>query len=117
MDSHVIAVIDDDPAVLDSLKFLLESAGYTVAAYSSASAFLDDRLARPACLIVDQHMPAMTGLDLVAHLRQAAAPIPALLITGAPSPAIAARASQLDIEMLEKPAGENDVLKFIDAHL
>ena len=41
--SQVVALVDDDLAVLDSLKFLLETAGYTVATYSSATAFLADR--------------------------------------------------------------------------
>lgn len=115
--SRVVAVVDDDLAVLDSLKFLLETAGYTVAGYSSATAFLEDRVTSPACLIVDQHMPAMTGLELVARLRQAAASVPVLLITGSPSAAIVARANQLGVEMLEKPPAEDDVLTFIDAHV
>lgn len=113
----IVAVVDDDLAVLDSLKFLLETAGYRVAAYSSATAFLDDRLSRPACLIVDQHMPAITGLELVARLREEDAAVPALLITGAPSAAIEARARQLGIKLLEKPPAEDDVLTFIDAHV
>ena len=114
---RVVAVIDDDAAVLDSLKFLLETAGYSVAAYDSATSFLDDRLSRPACLIVDQHMPMMTGLELIARLRQEAAEVPVLLITGAPTSAIAARANELGVEMLEKPPAEDDVLSFIDAHV
>jgi len=115
--SQVVAVIDDDAAVLDSLKFMLETAGYTVSAYSSATAYLDDRSPPPACLIVDHHMPVMTGLDLIARLKQEAAAVPALLITGAPSPAIIARAAQLGVKLLEKPPGENDILSFIDRHL
>jgi two-component system, LuxR family, response regulator FixJ len=115
--SRVVAVIDDDADVLDSLKFLLETAGYSVAAYASATAFLDDRFASPACVIVDQHMPVMTGLELIAHLRRAAAAVPALLITGAPTSAIAARANELGVAMLEKPPAEADVLSFIDAHV
>jgi FixJ family two-component response regulator len=116
LDHGVVAVVDDDLAVLDSLKFLLDSAGHTVAAYHSATEFLDQRPAHPACLIVDQHMPGMTGLDLVARLRDTAAALPTLLITAAPSPAIVARARQLGVEMLEKPADAADILKFIDAH-
>ncbi len=115
--SRVVALIDDDLAVLDSLRFLLETAGYTVAAYSSATEFLGDPSARPACLIVDHHMPMMTGLDLVARLRQEAAPVPVLLITGSPSPAIVARAKRLGAEMLEKPPAEAELLTFIDAHV
>jgi two-component system, LuxR family, response regulator FixJ len=115
--SGVVAVVDDDIAVLESLRFLLETAGYTVAAYHSATAFLDDRSSQPACLIVDQHMPLMTGLELVAHLQREEVGVPALLITGAPSGAIAARADQLGVAMLEKPPAESDVLAFIGAHV
>jgi two-component system response regulator FixJ len=114
---RVVAVVDDDLAVLDSLKFLLETAGYVVAAYSSAGAFLEDRMTSPACLIVDQHMPVMTGLELVAHLQKDADRVPALLITGATSAALTARANQLGVAILEKPPAENDVLTFIDAHI
>jgi two-component system response regulator FixJ len=115
--NDVVAVVDDDLAVLDSLKCLLESAGHTVAAYRSASAFLDQQASPPACLIVDQHMPEMTGLQLVARLRAEAAAVPALLITGAPSAAIVARAKQLGVRLLEKPPVADDVLTFIDAHV
>ena len=114
--SGVVAVVDDDLAVLDSLKFLLEAAGYTVAAYSSAIAFLADRTA-PACLIVDQHMPVMSGLELIALLRQEAADVPVLMITGSPSASIVARANKLGAAVLEKPPAEADLLTFIDAHV
>jgi FixJ family two-component response regulator len=114
----VIAIVDDDLAVLDSLKFLLEVMGYNVATYASAQAFLENRLSRPACMIVDQHMPRMTGLELAQKLHDEKAGIPLLLITGSPSPAIVARATLLGIEnVLEKPPDENDLLKFVDAHL
>jgi FixJ family two-component response regulator len=116
-DSRVVALIDDDLAVLASLKFLLELAGYRVAAYSSASAFLGDRGIGAACLIVDQHMPQMTGLELAARVRLEGSTIPLLLVTGSPSPAIAARAAELGVEaVLEKPPNERDLLRFIDAH-
>ena len=115
--SRVVALIDDDLAVLASLKFLLELAGYRVAAYSSASAFLDDHGTGAACLIVDHHMPHMTGLELAARVRAEGSAIPLLLVTGSPSPAIAARAAELGIEaVLEKPPNERDLLRFIDAH-
>jgi FixJ family two-component response regulator len=115
--SGVVAVVDDDRAVLDSLKFLLEAAGYTVAAYRSAAAFLADRARRPACLIVDQHMPDMSGLELISHLRQEAADVPVLMITGSPSATIVARANQLGAAVLEKPPAEADLLNFIDIHV
>lgn len=48
-----VAIVDDDQAVLDSLKFLLKAAGHTVATYLSAAAFLTDRVTRYAGLILD----------------------------------------------------------------
>jgi FixJ family two-component response regulator len=96
--------------------------GYKVAIHASAKVFLDDRAngstTGPACLIVDQHMPLMTGLELAEKLRDEGANIPILLITGSPSPAIVARAAQLGIvNVLEKPPEENDLLNFVDAYL
>jgi two-component system response regulator FixJ len=112
-----VAVVDDDLAVLDSLKFLLEVAGHRVRTYASAAAFLDDRAAQPACLILDQHMPQMTGLELAAQLRTAGLDIPVLLFSAQLSPAIMARAAHLGIEkVLGKPPAENELLSFVNAH-
>ena len=113
----VVAIVDDDPGVLNSLKFLLEAAGYAVAAHTSAAAFLQNRGMRPCCLILDQHMPTITGLGLAARLRAEGADIPILLITAQPSPTIVARAREVGIEMvLEKPLAEDDLLNFVNAH-
>ncbi len=112
-----VAIVDDDPAVLDSLKFLLEVSGHTVETYASGDDFLHNRRARPACLILDQHMPHMTGLELTARLRTAGEDLPVLLITGSPSPAIASRAAQLGVEaVLEKPLNEDTLLRFVATH-
>ncbi len=112
-----VAIIDDDPAVLDSLKLLLDVAGYAVGAYRSAAAFLEDRAARPACLILDQHMPGMTGLELATRLREEGVGIPVLLITAHMSPTIIERARKVGItKVLEKPPAEDDLLNFVDAH-
>jgi two-component system, LuxR family, response regulator FixJ len=114
--SDVVTVIDDDHGVRDSLRFLLEAAGHTVATFASAAAFLADRVLRPACLIVDQHMPHMTGLELAELLHGEGTNIPLLLMTGAPSPAILSRAAELGIEtVLVKPFNADDLLRFIKA--
>ena len=119
-DNHpgIVGIVDDDAAVLDSLKFLLEVIGYQVATYASANAFLGDGAMEHACLIIDQHMPGMTGLELAQKLRDDGAAIPILLITGSPSPAIVTRAAQLGIvNVLEKPPEEADLLNFVGAYL
>jgi two-component system response regulator FixJ len=116
--SGVVGIVDDDHAVLDSLKFLLEVVGHRVATYLSAEAFLNDQASAPACLIVDQHMPRLTGLDLAEKLRDDGSSIPILLITGSPSPAIVARAALLGIvRVLEKPPEEHDLLEFVNANI
>jgi len=118
----VVAIVDDDRAVLDSLRFLLEVIGYQVVTHASAEAFLNDRgashMSGPTCLILDQHMPRMTGLELARALRDDGDEIPILLITGSPSPAIAQRAAQLGIvDVLEKPPEEEDLLNFLKMYI
>lgn len=112
--SPKIAVVDDDQAVCDSLQFLLQVMGHSVETFQSANAFLTaDR--REVCgLILDQHMPQMTGLQLAEKLRADHVTLPILLITGSPSPDIAARAGVLGIRVLDKPPSEADLLGFIE---
>ena len=113
----LVAVVDDDPAVLDSLRLLLEVAGHRVAIYASATSFLDDCLAQPACLILDYHMPYMSGLELAERLCVQGVRVPVLLITSSPSAALLARATRLGIEkVLEKPPDEAELLNFVAAH-
>lgn len=112
-----VAIIDDDDAVRNSLRFLLEVVGYPVAAFASAAEFQRVDTANLACLILDHHMPEMTGLELADRLRADGVGIPILLITGSPSPAIVARAAELGIErVLEKPPSEEELLDFIRVH-
>jgi two-component system response regulator FixJ len=111
-----IAIIDDDSAVLESFKFLLEIEGFCVATYTSAMAFLQSGLTSPRCLILDHHMPKMTGLELVSRLRANGNGVPIMLITSSPSPTIIARAAELGIErVIEKPPAEEDLLRFVTA--
>jgi two-component system response regulator FixJ len=109
-----VVVVDDDEAVLESFRFMLELAGFQVATYTSATEFLAQHDRRPRCLILDQHMPRMTGLDLITKLCADRIDFPVLLITSAPSPAIVARAIEIGIQqVLEKPATEADLISFV----
>jgi hypothetical protein len=77
-----VAIVDDDEAVRDSLQHLL-------GAFASVAEFLKAELDKVLCLIVDYHMPDMTGLDLAAWLRAEANQMPIMLVTGAPSRSLA----------------------------
>jgi two-component system response regulator FixJ len=115
--SGAVAIIDDDLAVRDSLKFLLEVTDHKVIIYASAAEFLANRTAQLTCVIIDQHMPKMTGLELASRMRAEGIRIPVLLMTGALSPEIIARAAEIGIEkVLDKPPIEDDLLDFVDAY-
>jgi two-component system, LuxR family, response regulator FixJ len=100
-----VCVVDDDEAVRDSLRIMLESAGFFVLTYASGREFLaDEQGRRAACLIIDQHMTEMDGLTTVGALYQSGPKVPAILITGRLDAQIAARTLELGvIAVLEKP--------------
>jgi two-component system response regulator FixJ len=118
--SHrLIAVVDDDDAVRDSLQFLLEIAGYPVATYSSAAQFLREAATDDlACLLIDQHMPDQTGLQLIARLRADGVRLPVALITGSSSADLIRLARGLDVALvMEKPLDDDLLLDFIERAL
>ena len=100
-----VCIVDDDVWVCDSLSVLLETYGFAVLAYASATEFLnDDRRRAAKCLVIDQHMPELNGLDVVRTLQRDGVFVPAILITGRLDPGIAQRAGELGVRaILEKP--------------
>jgi FixJ family two-component response regulator len=78
-----VFVVDDDPAVRDSLRWLVESTGLKVETFRSAPEFLahfDPE--RPGCLVLDLRMPTMSGLELQAELAARHATLPLIMMTG-----------------------------------
>ena len=117
MSGGLVAIVDDNPSILDTLKFVLELHGYHVLAYSSAMSFLMRPAAQLACLIIDQTLPGMTGLELVAQLRREGDALPVLLTTGLPLAELVANALLLDIETFrQKPVELEDILEFVGKH-
>jgi FixJ family two-component response regulator len=102
--AHIILVLDDDPAVRNSLKFTLEVEGFLVREFSSASELLSHgSLPASSCLVVDYHMPEMNGLELVSRLRDRRVQIPAILIASQPNDNLRKRAAEAAIPIVEKP--------------
>ena len=80
--SKLIAIIDDDESICDSLRDLVESAGLEARCFGSAEKFLESRLHRQAaCLITDILMPKMSGLQLQARLKEEECDIPVIFVT------------------------------------
>jgi two-component system response regulator FixJ len=100
----VVGIVDDDPAVRNSLKFSLEIDGFAVEIYASANELLkEDDISHFRCLVIDQNMPGMSGLDLVAKLRERQLSVPVILITSHPPRALVARAHSFGVPIIEKP--------------
>jgi len=107
----VIIVVSDDLAVRTSLKFWLEIEGLTVRGYVSGADLLDaGDLARCDCYVVDQKMSAMSGLDLIAQLRDRHFTAPAVLIASHPSVLLREQAEKADVPIVEKPLLGNGLL-------
>jgi FixJ family two-component response regulator len=82
---HVIAVVDDDPRILESLASLLDSADHAVRLFQSATTLLESGcLAEIDCLITDIDMPFMDGFELLRVVRAAWPELPVIFITGHP---------------------------------
>ena len=107
-ESSLISIVDDDPSFRDSMRRLLRSHGYAVAAFPSAAEFLASaQLPCTACLVADVHMPDMTGAALYAHLVQAGQAMPTILVTAAPEDGLRERMLNMGVgAYLSKPLDE-----------
>ncbi len=99
----MIDIIEDDDAVRDSTRELLEVHGYEVREFPTAEAFLSHSGEDAACLLVDHHMPGMTGLDLLEHLHAQGKAMPAVLMTALDGRMMEQRAAKLGVKLLRKP--------------
>ena len=98
-------LVDDDRAVLDSLRFMLESCDLRVSCFTGGEAFLRDiDPARPACLILDCRMPGLSGPELQQRLKAAQSPIAILFLTGHGEVPLAVESlKQGAVDFLQKP--------------
>ena len=108
-----VYVVDDDQAVRDSLRWLIESVGLTVETFDSAQAFLARCEKGPlrGCLVADVRLPGVSGLDLQDRLRQQGLYIPTIVITGHGDVPVAVRAMKAGaLDFIEKPFSDQTLL-------
>jgi len=107
-----IAVVDDEASVRTAIGRLLRLADYVVLAFASGEEFLDSLSARrPACVVLDVHMPGLSGLDVVCRLRQQHCNLPVIFITASDDLTLNAKtAAAGGVRLLRKPFSNVDLL-------
>jgi two-component system response regulator FixJ len=118
-DKIAVHIVDDDPAMRDSLAFLLDVNGFQPHAYDSANALLSEaRMDTLTCVVSDIRMPGMNGIELVRKLRSKGATCPVILITGHGDVALAVEAMKAGAaDFIEKPFDDAALLGAIRSAL
>jgi RNA polymerase sigma factor (sigma-70 family) len=111
----VVYVIDDDPSVRSSLKFLLSTVGLKVESYDSADSYLGGKPPDvPSCLVLDVRLPGLSGLDFQRELAARNIHIPIVFVTGHGDIPMSVRAMKAGaVEFLTKPYRDQDLLDAI----
>jgi two-component system response regulator FixJ len=106
-----IFIVDDDADIRDSMRVLLEAAGYTVKDFASATGFLADDDHNGGCLIADVRMPEMGGMELQEEIVRRGIELPVIIITGHGDVPLAVQAMSAGaIDFIEKPFGGERIL-------
>jgi two-component system, LuxR family, response regulator FixJ len=114
----IIQLVDDDDAVRDSMRLLLESCGLKARGYASAGEFLEDGRTEGGCLLLDVHMPGMNGIELLERIRRSGSTLPVIVITGRGDPALKERAIKAGaLAFLEKPVDDSLLIAELDRAL
>ena len=111
----VVFVVDDDPSVRSSLKFLLSTVGLRVESFVSADTFLQKNPPdAPSCLVLDVRLPGLSGLDFQRELAARSIRIPIVFVTGHGDIPMSVRAMKAGaVEFLTKPFRDQDLLDAI----
>lgn len=116
MSAGVLALVDDDAALLHAMTFAFETQGYMVSAYGNAEMALAAPLRSEwRCMVLDHRLPGMSGLDMLEQLRAQRMHVPTVLITSNPSVATRSRAAVIGVEIIEKPILDDVLLERVSA--
>ena len=115
----VVFIVDDDEAMRNSLRWLIESVGRTVETYESARAFLEIHYpGRSGCLLLDVRMPGMSGLELQSQLESHDIRLPVIILTGHGDVGMAVKAMKAGaLDFIEKPFDDELLLAAIEKAL
>lgn len=118
-DAQTVFIVDDDPAVRDSLSLLLSLRGYRTATFASAEDFLAGvHAGARGCLVADIRMPGMSGLELQKELLRRGSRLPVVIVTAHGDAASARAAFKADaVDFLEKPFDEAGPVEAVEAAL
>jgi len=110
-----VYIVDDDPAVRDSLRMLVKRLGLRIQTYSTAEDFIEGyRPFSPGCLVLDVRMGGMTGLELQEKLRLDGVHLPIIFITGYGDVPTAVHATKKGaVDFIEKPFNQEKLLERI----
>jgi FixJ family two-component response regulator len=111
----IIAIIDDEPSVLRSLKRLLTNHHYETEVFSSGEAFLTRaNVSDVACIVLDIHLDGMSGIELSRRLNERGSTVPIIFITALDSAAVRKEATEAGCAaFLPKPVSGHDLVDTI----
>ena len=111
-DVPTVFVVDDDHAIRETMRDLLNENGYATEAFADGAAFLKAyRPGHAGCLLVDVLMPGMSGVEVVEGLKAAGHQLPAIMITGSGDVSMAVQAMKAGaVDFIEKPVSHGDLL-------
>ena len=115
----LIAIVDDEEPIRKALKRLLRSAGLEVETFPSGVEFLESLASRrPDCVVLDLHMPVVSGFEVQARLAESGGSVPVVIITGHDSDETRAQAlSGMPVAYLRKPVNDQVLLDAIELAL
>src|SRR6059036_2306453 len=111
-----IFVVDDDPAVRETLTLVLSAEGYQVICFADGAALLAEARSRtPSCILLDVHIPGKSGLDILKELHSEDYPAPIFMISGQGDIAMAVSAIKGGaLDFIEKPFRGSEIVSRLD---
>ena len=115
----LVAVVDDDPAICKAIGRLITKSKFDVVTFTCGQKLLDMlQVRRPNCLLLDLHMPGLSGLDILRAMANAGMKLPVIIITGSDEPRSHAQCLAAGaLAVLLKPLDPAEILRAIDQAL